>query len=112
MRLRAEHISSIIGILVIVTIYFLIIRTINQEIMLSPEELLFSPQIPSDCSQSEMIGIWESIFEISSSGMEFVYYDSNNPGCDRYIAFKNISDKIYLLFGLNEPEKGQRMPAR
>lgn len=102
MRLRAEHISSIIGILVIVTIYFLIIRTINQEIMLSPEELLFSPQIPSDCSQSEMIGIWESIFEISSSGMEFVYYDSNNPGCDRYIAFKNISDKIYLLFGLNE----------
>jgi flagellar basal body-associated protein FliL len=59
--------------------------------------------IPSDCSESNIKALWDSIFKESSTGIILSTNDSlNNNLCDYIFAMKNISKTYYILFSSNE----------
>jgi len=62
-------------------------------------DAVFTPSIPSDCSDSEIKETWDSIFKESSSGITILSTGAIQGGCAEYAAFKNISKEMYILTG-------------
>jgi hypothetical protein len=103
MRLRKEYLASVIGLAAVLTIYFFIINSaIPEQTFLSPTEMEI--YIPKNCSQSEIQATWDSIFQESSEGIEFVYNTSSTSGCENIIAMKNTSDEMNILLKLKEAD--------
>lgn len=59
-----------------------------------------SISIPSDCSNSEIKQIWDSVFKESSTGTTiFTSGELINTQCSRYVSYKIINQEIYFLKG-------------
>ena len=70
-----------------------------------PASAIFTPTIPTDCSNQQISGVWDSIFKESSSGIIIASNTAVSGKCEGYMAIKNYSTMVYFLAGQDKSVK-------
>ena len=79
---------------VVVYSYFVFV-SVTEKPLLAPIIIDF----PMDCSSSEIQGIWEDIFKVSSDSLYIVTNGSASGFCPSYYAYKNLSNNQTFVMG-------------
>ncbi|MBM3234306.1 hypothetical protein FJZ19_04405 [Candidatus Pacearchaeota archaeon] len=62
---------------------------------------VFSPPIPTSCSDASIKAVWDSIFQESSNGITILTNTSQAGVCNAFLAYKINGEKIKILQGQN-----------
>ncbi|MFH1710893.1 MAG: hypothetical protein ABH840_01115 [Nanoarchaeota archaeon] len=84
--------NLIVAILIVFVLFFYSFSGITGRI-------IFTPSIPSSCSDAAIQSTWDSIFKESSSGIIIASNTTQSGKCEGYMALKNFSTVTYLLAG-------------
>ncbi|MBD3247281.1 hypothetical protein GF378_01530 [Candidatus Pacearchaeota archaeon] len=90
--------SNINSIVLLIGLIFLWIALFSIYIYERPitGETVFEPDTPENCTQTDVGVVWDTIFDISSSGITILNSSEGN-GCGEYIAHKIIDDKELFI---------------
>jgi len=89
--------KSVLVILLIAAIFVFVLLLIpfgEKKVMLAPEGT-FDDFVPASCSTANISGVWDKIFDESSSGITIVNVSASGGRCPSYLAFKVISPENY-----------------
>lgn len=93
-------IYTLIGVLILLTIFFLIIYSLPKSILPSPPTPL---SIPQGCDDSSIQALWNSVFQTGSTGITIIKNNTLVAGkCAGYFAYKIAADEAYLLYGATQ----------
>lgn len=84
---------------IILALILLLIIIILKPFFTYKGEVLFSPTIPTNCSDSNITTLWDSIIDESSSGITIISNTSDPTKCNAFYATKNIGNTLYILTG-------------
>ncbi len=112
--LKTPLIVGILLVLVLISLIFLSVIYLKENINSSQTKtrtpLIFlspsPPPIPSDCSDSEIKEVWDSIFIESSSGIIIKTNDTSSyhSKCDTFVAYKQNNGYFNFLIGYNKDD--------
>jgi len=83
-------------------IIILLLTCITALLLAAPTaKAIFTPPIPSGCSNQNITALWDSIFQVSSNGIK-IYTNTTTPGkCPAYLAYKTNNNYAYILTGVD-----------
>lgn len=82
----------ILGILVLVLAGLLLIKNFTGKV-------IFTPTVPTDCSDASIRATWDSIFKESSNGINITSNTSQPGKCNFFSATKTVNNKTFILVG-------------
>lgn len=73
-------------------------------------EVITTPFITENCSNSNVTETWKSIFREDSVGISIVKDDALFDGkCEEYFANKSVGDLVYILYGYTKVKSGENI---
>lgn len=85
-----------------VLIIFAIVLTIILSLSVNSQligKAVFTPSLPSDCSDASIKAVWDSIFKENSSGITILTNTSQAGKCNAFLAYKIKNSNIYYVLG-------------
>lgn len=94
--------SSFLKIEILLIVAFLLVAIIILLVNINQSftgRAVFTPTIPTDCSDTQIRAVWDSIYQESSSGITLFTNTSQAGKCNAYLAYKINGETLRLLQG-------------
>ena len=93
---------------IILALILILIVIILKPFFSYKENVLYSPTIPTNCSNENITTLWDSIFQESSAGISIISNTSETGKCNAFYATKTRENILFILTGKDFNEEVKR----